>query len=188
MGRNAFDCIKLGILLNKYTKHMMTEKGKATLFVKKHLKKAKKGVWIEIVETDVPKCYEIGYLQFKTVVCNLYQQTIEPEYPPKAQFSDKDEYKRFCEAIDWETAQKDIRSQKRRGERGTRYIIEGAIILNTKNRPPMFIKSAPDRVKALANDIKDKSNPAWEEAYKYLNPEYLEYDEYKYKIKKIQEL
>jgi hypothetical protein len=182
------DFIKMHILMNKYSKYAMSDKGKATLFVKKHLKKANNTVWIEIIEIDAPKHYEIGYMQFKTVVCELFPRTIKSQYPPKRQYPDKNDYNMICRAIDWETAEKDIKAQKRKGTKGIKYRIEGAIILNQKDRPPMFIKSAPDSIKALANDIKDKSSPAWEVAYKYLSPEYMDYDEYQYKIKKINKI
>ena len=186
--KGILDWIKMHSLMNKYTKYKMSDKGKAEMFVRKHLKQANNKVWVEIVEIDAPKYYEIGYLQFKTVVCELYSRTIQPQYPKRSQYPDKDDYKLACNAIEWETAQKDIRAQKRNGEKMARYRIEGAVYLNTKDKPPMFVKDAPDYIKALANDVKDKSSAAWEEAYKYLNPDYMGYDIYKYKIRKIERL
>lgn len=186
--KSIAEFIKMQALMNKYTKYAMSDKGKAEKFVRKHLKQANNKVWVEIIEIDAPKYYEIGYMQFKTVVCELYPRTTQPKYPPKSQYPDKDDYKLVCNAIEWETAQKDIRTQKRNGEKVVRYRIEGAVYLNAKDRPPMFVKSAPDYIKALANDVKDKSNSAWEEAYKYLNPEYMNYDEYKYKIRSIEKI
>lgn len=180
--------IKMQVLLHKYSQYKMSDKGKAEMFVRKHLKAANKKMLVEIVEIDAPKYYEIGYMQFKTVICELYPKTMQSQYPPRSMYADKDDYKFVCNAIDWETAQKDIKRQKKNGCKRERYRIEGVVYLNTKDRPHMFLKHAPDHIKALANDVKDKSNAAWEQAYKYLNPEYMNYDVYKYKIKNVEKI
>ena len=185
---DVVEWMKMHALMNKYRKYATSPKGKAARFVKRHIKKANNKVWIDIIKIEAPKYYEVGYMQFKTVICELYPRTIQPEYPPRSQYSDKADYKMICKALDWETAQKDIRNQKRNGEEGVRYKIEGVMMLNDKPRPPMFSSEAPDYIKALANDINDKSSSAWEDAYKYLNPAWMDYDEFVYKIKKIEKI
>jgi hypothetical protein len=183
-----FNNVNVSQLVNKYTKYAKTDEGMAVLFVKKYLRKANSRMWVDIVGIEAPKYYEIGYMQFKTVVCELFPRTAKPEYPPKSQYLTKEEYELVCRAIDWETAKKDVKEQKKRGVRGQRYRIEGVIYVNKKDRPPIFLQSAPDKIKALSNDVNNQSSSLWEEAYQYINPDYLEYDEFQYKIKKIEQL
>jgi hypothetical protein len=52
----------------------------------------------------------------------------------------------------------------------------------------MFIKSAPDNIKALANDPNDHSSKLWVDAYQYYNMDFLDYDEFQYKIKSVVEI
>jgi hypothetical protein len=178
---------KINALVNKYTKYTQSDVYKAELFVRKYLKKANKNVLIHIISVDVPAYYSIGYLQYKTVECELFKRTEKPCYPPRSQFSAKD-YEWICRAIDWDTAQTDIKAQKKQQITGEKYKISGELYLNRSPRPPYFIKSAPDKIKALANDLDDHSSPLWDKAYQYFNADYLNYEEFLYKIRKIEKI
>ena len=181
------DLLKIMALVNKYTKYTNTDEYKAEQFVRENLKQATKNTIVEIISIDAPKDYAIGYQQFKTVECAIYKRSIKPEYPAKAGFAAND-YELVCRAIDWDCAKTDIKTQKRKKVKCDKYKICGAMCLNREPRPPYFIKSAPDKIKALANDLNDRSNKLWDQAYKYFNMDYLDYDDFVYKIKSIEKL
>jgi hypothetical protein len=185
---SLFEDAKTNKLVHKYTKYTSTREYKAQLFVKKYLKQAKKNVWIEIISVDAPEYYEFGYLQFKTVVCAIYEQTIQPEYPKKSAYLTAEDYELVCRAIEWDTAKKDIKTQQKKRMPATKFRIEGVVYLNKHNQPPYFIDSAPDTIKVLANNFEENKNSIWSKAFSYINPDFMDYDQFQYKIKKIQQI
>lgn len=82
-------------------------------------------------------------------------------------------------AVTWETAHKDIEQQKSKNIAPQRFKITG--ISYDKNRGKDFFREdAPPEIKALANNLNDRTNPLWERALQYANkPEFV------YEIKRV---
>jgi hypothetical protein len=116
-------------LLKKYIKYASSDEALAVLFVKKELLKSK-GHWVDIIDFEPYNDISFEDLEFKFVVCGLYQRKIKPEYPPKSNFKvngkfDEENYYKSIRAITWSTAQEDIQQQKRNGIKGIKYEIRG---------------------------------------------------------------
>ncbi|MBR5914068.1 MAG: hypothetical protein IKZ58_06890 [Selenomonadaceae bacterium] len=167
-------------LIEKYKEYCNSEESYAVLFVKKHLKVAK-GKWIDIID------FEVGYhnnetkLEFKNVVCELFEKNLKPEYPPKGMFGCERDYILACRAITWETAHEDIAEQRQKHIKGFLYSLRGVRIKYKNNNysKGFFRKDSPAEIKALAKDLNDRTNPLWDIAFRYINRE----EEYFYKYK-----
>lgn len=125
-------------LLKKYIKYTHTDKSKAVLFTKTHLK-ISINYWIDIINYDAypNSYYEYNNLYFRFVECGLYIRNIKPKYLKKIDFiinNKFDEYNYIIHnrAITWETANIDINNQKRKGVSGDKYKIIG--VLYNKNK------------------------------------------------------
>lgn len=171
--------------LEKYLQYASSEEAYAVLFVKKYLDQAE-GMWVDIIDMWYPYHYEPNTLQFKKVICEVFPRTIKPKYPPKSDFQNDEDYYLVCRAITYDVAHKDIETQRAKGVHGKKYEIEGVRYFdNKKKKPPFFIAAAPKEIKALAKNLNDRTNPLWDTAWKYVNPDYDNFDEYSYKIKSI---
>ena len=171
-------------LLEKYLEYAQSEEAFAVLFVKKYLNAAD-GKWIDILETHSDE--EPRKLEFLSLKCELFQRKILPQYPPKSEyyvpgFFDKDEhyhpgyfdelkYITACRAITWDTAHEDIDQQRAKNIQGAVFLIEGKYVQmpNPNYRKGFFIDTAPIEIKALANNLDDRSDPLWEKAKHYIN-------------------
>ena len=170
-------------LLKKYLKHAQTDEAFAVLFVKKHISKAK-GHWVDI--TDCRR-YEMSSnnLHFRFVLGGLYKRKIQPQYPAKSNFTidgkfDEREYYLMVRAITWEVAHNDIEQQKSSKIEPLKFKITGVSYNNNRNQKNFFRKDAPAEIKALADNIDDRTNPLWDKALQYANePEFV------YEIKKV---
>ncbi|MBK1694075.1 hypothetical protein CKO09_04900 [Chromatium weissei] len=179
-------------LLAKYLQYAKTEEALAVLFVKKHLVQAK-GHWVDIVDYQRCEIFEERHhriistdnFYFRFVIGNLYKRKIQPKYPSKAAYTidgkfDEREYYLMARAITWETAHRDIEQQKSKNVAAQQFKITGVIYDKNKGNPNYFLDDAPPEIKALANDLCDRTNPLWDRAERYINkPEFV------YKIKKI---
>ena len=84
-------------------------------------------------------------------------------------------------AITWETAHIDIEQQKSKGTAGRRFKISGVSYDTNRDRKNFFRKDAPPEIRALAENLSDRTNPLWEKAMQYaVAPEFV------YKIRRIQ--
>ena len=171
-------------LLNKYLKYAKTDEAFAVLFVKKHIAKAK-GHWVDIADC---RRYEMSSdkLHFRFVVGGLYKRKIQPQYPLKSDYTtkgkfDEREYYSMLRAITWEAAHKDIEQQKSKKIAPLKFKITGVSYDRNRNNKDFFRKDAPAEIKALANNLNDRTNPLWGKALKYVNdPDFV------YEIKKVQ--
>ncbi|NEX22743.1 hypothetical protein G3480_20950 [Thiorhodococcus mannitoliphagus] len=170
-------------LLKKYLKYANTEEAFAVLFVKKHLAQAK-GHWIDIVDC---RRYEMSSdnLHFRFVVGGLYKRKLQPHYPSKSEYTidgkfDEHGYYLMVRAITWETAHKDIEQQKSKRVMSRKFKITGISYDKNRGNKDFFRKDAPPEIKALANNLNDRTNPLWDQALHYANkPEFV------YEIKKV---
>ncbi|MFQ3247705.1 MAG: hypothetical protein ACI9SP_004364 [Arenicella sp.] len=170
-------------LLKLYRAHASSEEAIAILFVKKNLDQAK-GCWVDI--TDYQR-YEMSSddLHFRYVIGGLYRRKIQPQYPPKSEYINNEEfderqYYLMIRAITWETAQRDIRLQKSKKIKAKKFKITGVSYDKNRNNKNFFRDDAPPEIKALAKDLLNRTNPLWDDALKYaIEPEFV------YKIKQI---
>lgn len=127
---------------------------------------------------------------FKSVTCELFPRKTTPKYPSRNEFADKYDYLTACRAITWKTANRDISMLRRRNYIGRRYQICGVSypdarqykILSELNRKNFFIASAPPKIKKLAKNLNDRTDPLWDIALQYINPNYSEPSRYVFKI------
>ena len=83
-------------------------------------------------------------------------------------------------AITWETAHKDIEQQKSKNITPRKFKITGISYDKNRSNKDFFRKDAPPEIKALANNLNDRTNPLWDRALQYANkPEFV------YEIKKV---
>jgi len=170
-------------LLKKYFKYANNEESFAVLFVKKHLTQAK-GHWVNIVDC---RRYEMSSdnLHFRFVIGGLYKRKIQPQYPSKSVYTidgkfDEHKYYLMLRAITWETAQKDIEQQQLKNIASRKFKITGVSYDKNRSNKDFFRKDAPPEIKALANNLNDRTNPLWDRALQYANkPEFV------YEIKKV---
>jgi len=170
-------------LLKKYLKYANTDEALAVLFVKKNLTQAK-GHWIDIADCNR---YEMSSdnLHFRFVVGGLYKRKIQPQYPPKSTYTidgkfDEGGYYLMVRAITWETAHKDIEQQKLKKVVAQKFKITGVSYLQKRTANDFFRDDAPPEIKALANDLLDRTNLLWDHAMKYINE-----SEFVYEIKQV---
>jgi len=170
-------------LLKKYLKYTNTDEAFAVLFVKKHLAETK-GHWVDIVDC---RRYEMSSdnLHFRFVVGGLYKRKIQPQYPSKSAYTidgrfDEHGYYMMVRAVTWETAHKDIEQQKSKNAASRNFKITGVSYDKNRNNKDFFREDAPPEIKALANNLYDRTNPLWDKALRYVNkPEFV------YEIKKV---
>jgi hypothetical protein len=170
-------------LLGKYLKYANSEESLAVLFVKKHLAQAKRH-WVDIVDC---RRYEMSLdkLHFRYVVGGLYKRKIQPQYPSKSAYTidgifDERRYYLMIRAITWETAHKDIEQQKSKKIASRQFKITGVSYDKNRNNKELFREDAPPEIKALANNLHDRTNPLWDKALRFVNkPEFV------YEIKKV---
>lgn len=170
-------------LLKKYLEYASTDEAFAVLFVKKHLAQAK-GRWVDIVDCQR---YEMSLdnLHFRFVVGGLYKRQIQPQYPSKSAFTidgkfDERGFYLMTRAITWEAAHKDIEQQKSKKVAAPKFKITGVSYDINRDNKNYFRDDAPPEIKALANNLYDRTNPLWGKAMKYVNePEFV------YKIKQV---
>ena len=177
-------------LIEKYEKYANSDESLAILFVKNYLKAADNKKWIDILEWVRPKSFDYNYSEDEQIVCNenprlvftkvcceLFVRKKKPIYPPKNAM-DEEKYKEYCRAICWETANKDISEQRKNGVKGPVFEIRG--FLKKKKHKSHFIDNAPPEIKALEKNFNDKTDPLWDKALKYIQP-----DEYEFKITSV---
>jgi len=170
-------------LLKKYLEYANTEEAFAVLFVKKHLDQVK-GHWVDIVDC---RPYEMSSdnLHFRFVVGGLYKRKIQPQYPSKSAYTidgkfDERGYYLMIRAITWETAHKDIEQQKSKSVVSRKFKITGVSYDKNRSNKDFFREDAPAEIKALANNLNDRTNPLWDKALQYANePEFV------YEIRKL---
>lgn len=170
-------------LLKKYLEYASTDEAFAVLFVKKNLAQAE-GHWVDI---DDCQRYEMSSdnLHFRFVVGGLYKRKIQPQYPSKSTFTidgkfDERGYYLMIRAITWETAHKDIEQQKSKKVAASKFKITGVSYDRNRDNKNYFRDDAPPEIKALANNLYDRTNPLWGKAMQYVSePDFV------YKIKQV---
>lgn len=170
-------------LIKKYQDYCKTEEALAVLFVKKYLNVAK-GMWIDILDIKEFRYYNSRELEFKEVLCELFKRRMKPKYPSKKTFKNQEYYNKeyyieTCRAICWYTAHEDINKQRDKGITGAKFIIEG-VKYNENRKKSYFVDSAPLEIKALEDNLNDRTNVLWEFAEPYIRPK-----KFVFKIKNI---
>ncbi len=169
------------LLLNKFRKYANSEEAFAVLFAKKHLTQAK-GHWVDVEDSQRYEMSEDD-MHFRFVTGELYKRKIQPKYPAKAKFTvngvfEEHRYLFMVRAITWETAHKDIEQQKANNVTVKKFIITGVSYDKNRHNQNFFREDAPSEIKALANNLSDRTDPLWDRAMSYVNePEFV------YKIK-----
>ena len=170
-------------LLKKYLEYANTEESFAVLFVKKHLAQAK-GHWVDIADC---RRFEMSSdkLHFRFVLCGLYKRKMQPQYPPKSAYTidgkfDERGYYLMARAITWETAHKDIEQQKSKNVAPSKFKMTGVCYDKSISSRYYFRDDAPPEIKALAKNLRDRTNPLWDKAIRYVRP-----PEFVYRIKQI---
>ena len=170
-------------LLKRYIEYAKTDEALAVLFVKKHLARAK-GHWVDI---DECRRYEMSSdnLHFRFVVGGLYKRKVQPQYPPKSEYTidgifNEREYSSMTRAITWETAHKDIEQQKSKRITPVKFEITGVSYPKIRHEDNYFRDDAPPEIKALAKSLNDRTNPLWDKAMQYVDEQ-----EFVYEIRRV---
>jgi hypothetical protein len=166
-------------LLRKFLEYASTDEAFAVLFVKRHLAQAK-GHWVDIV---VCQRYEMSpdNLHFRFVVGGLYKRKIQPQYPSKSAYTidgkfDERRYYLMTRAITWETAHKDIEQQKSKNVVASEFKVTGVSYPKILCEDNYFRDDAPPEIKALARDLRDRTNPLWDKAMQYVDEQEFVYE------------
>lgn len=177
-------------LIEKYKQYCTTAESFAVLFVKKYLRAAE-GKWIDILNFEIGCYNDARELEFEYVTCELFQKELKPKYLPRKIFATEEYYILPCRAVTWETAHEDIDAQRAKNIQGVKYSLKGVRkkFKNPNYTDEYFTKDAPEEIKALANNLNDKTDPLWDIAVKYINNEEEYFYEYKLvSVKRLQEL
>jgi hypothetical protein len=164
-------------LLKRYREYASTEEAFAVLLVKKHLAQAK-GHWVDVVNC---RRYEMSRdnMHFRFVVGGLFKKKIKPRYPPRSQYTvngkfDERAYYLMTRAITWETAHTDIEQQKANRVAPLKFEIKGVSYDKNNGSKSYFRDDAPPEIKALADNLLDRTDPLWDSAMQYINaPEFV---------------
>lgn len=164
-------------LLQRYREYASSEEAFAVLLVKKHLAQAK-GHWVDVVNC---RRYELSpdNMHFRFVVGGLFKRKIQPDYPLRSAYTingklDERAYYLMARAITWETAHTDIEQQKAKRVTPLKFEIEGVSYDKNKSSTGYFRDDAPPEIKALADNLYDRTNPLWDNALHYINaPEFV---------------
>jgi hypothetical protein len=171
-------------LLKKYREYASSSEACAVLFIKQNLSQSK-GHWIDIVSCK-PDYLSDDKFHFCSIKGGIYKRKIKPEYPPKSEFTsngkfDDRSYYFAVRAITWATAHEDIEQQKLAGVAARKFRVTGGSYNKNEDQKGYFKNDTPSEIKALANNLLDKTNPLWDIAMAYINePEFI------YKIKSIE--
>ena len=164
-------------LLRRYREYASTEEAFAVLLVKKHLGEAK-GHWVDIVNC---RRYEMSpdNMHFRFVVGGLFKRKMHPKYPPRSNYTtngvfDERAYYLMTRAITWETAHTDIEQQKATKISPLKFEIKGVSYDKNAGNSGFFKSDAPPEIKALAANLRDRTDPLWDKALQYANaPEFV---------------
>ena len=101
------------------------------------------------------------------------------KYTINGKFNERGYYL-MIRAITWEAAHKDIEQQKSKKVAASKFKITGVSYDRNRDNKNYFRDDAPAEIKALANNLYDRTNPLWGKAMQYVNePELV------YKIKQV---
>lgn len=159
-------------LLQRYREYASSEEAFAVLLVKKHLAQAK-GHWVDVVNC---RRYEMSpdNMHFRFVVGGLFKRILRPKYPPKSAYTvngkfDEHSYYLMTRAITWEAAHTDIEQQKAKFIHPLKFEIKGVSYNKNVGSKGFFGDDTPPEIKALANNLQDRTNPLWDRAFQYAN-------------------
>ena len=164
-------------LLARYREYANTEEAFAVLFVKQHLPQAQ-GHWVDAVNF---RRYEMSgdNLHFRFVVGGLYKRKLHPKYPSRAAYTvngkfDERAHLLITRAITWETAHRDMAQQKVARICPVRFEVTGVSYDRNLGNKNFFRDDAPPEIKALANNLSDRTDPLWDRAIQYaIAPEFV---------------
>lgn len=178
--------------IESYLEYANSPEAFAVLFVRKYLKSADTTVWVSVLDYEA---YNPEKLQFKSVRCELVPRRTRPRYPSQSGFSSKHDYVMACRAATWEAANRDIAVWYHAGRQGKEFLICGVSYPKKKrlldiNPEKFFRPDAPSEIRALANDLSDRTDPLWDKALAWVSPEYAgsSDDGYVFKIRSVKRL
>ena len=164
-------------LLRRYREYASSEKAFAVLLVKKHLPQAK-GHWVDVV--NCRRCeMSSDSMHFQFVVGGLFKRKIQPKYPPRSDYTsngkfDERAYYLMTRAITWEAAHTDIEQQKAKRIAPLEFEVRGVSYDKNRDSTGYFRDDAPPEIRALADNLLDRTNPLWDSAMQYINaPEFV---------------
>lgn len=159
-------------LLERYHRYASSDEALAVLFVREHLPEAV-GHWIDPEDF---RRYEQSpdRLHFRFVVGGLYRRRLRPVYPPESAYTingkfDEHNYAIVVRAITWEAAHKDISQQKAAKVQPVRFEVAGVSYDKNRSNKSFFSDDAPPEIKALANNLQDRTDPLWDRAMAFVN-------------------
>lgn len=164
--------------IERYRSYAGSEEAFAVLFVKKYLKSADSRYWVHITCSSA---YNAEALRFKLVQCELVPRATESAYPGKWEFRNERDYIQACRAATWEAACYDIDRFHNRGRSGRKFEIAGVSwpldcheckLKACTDPDKYFVPEAPPEIRALAQDLSDRTDPLWDEAMRWVSPEY----------------
>lgn len=79
-------------------------------------------------------------------------------------------------AITWETAHKDIEQQKATKTHPLKFEVTGVSYDRNRDNKSFFRDDAPPEIKALANNLYDRTDPLWDQAMQYINTQEFVYE------------
>lgn len=85
-----------------------------------------KGMWVDVIHTDKKGRHD-GRWDFRSFTVEIYPRKTKPVYPQSA----SEEEKKY---ITWQTAQKDIETQKKLKYRGPRYEVHPILVNRNKDK------------------------------------------------------
>lgn len=166
-------------LLRRYREYASTEEAFAVLLVKKHIKQSK-GHWVDVLNC---RRYEMSTdpMHFRFVVGGLFKRKIQPKYPPRSDYTsngvfDERAYYLMTRAITWEAAHTDIEQQKAKRIVPVKFELQGVSYDKNAGNKNFFRSDAPPEIKALANNLLDRTNPLWDRALQYANAPQFVYE------------
>ena len=118
-------------------------------------------------------------MHFRFVVGGLFKRKIQPKYPPRSDYTvngkfDERAYYLITRAITWEAAHTDIEQQKEKRIAPVKFELQGVSYDKNAGNKNFFRDDAPPEIKALANNLQDRTNPLWDRALQYANaPEFV---------------
>lgn len=126
------------------------------------------------------RCPRTNYISDSWLAACINEK-IRQQYPAKSTYTidgkfDERRYYLAIRAITWEAAHKDIERQKSKNVAPRKFKITGVSYDKNRKNKNFFREDAPPEIKALANNLHDRTNPLWDKALRYANKPVFVYE------------
>ena len=126
---------------------------------------AAKGCWVDVLSYKHAESRRGALLEYEDIVFELFTKRLYPKYPKQRRGQSDSDYADDLRKITWKTAHADIDAQRECGVKGRRYSLHGR--LTSPSAEDFFTDDAPAEVKALAANLRDRTDPLWDIALQY---------------------